>query len=165
METTATITWRAIETSLGRMILAARGEALVGAWFEGQEHFAGPGSDWREVESWPVLDETARELDEYLAGRRREFAVALAPEGTAFQRTVWDGILKVPYGRTAEYGVLAAELGKPAASRAVGAATGRNPISILVPCHRMVGRGGALTGYAGGLERKHALLHLEGVLL
>jgi methylated-DNA-[protein]-cysteine S-methyltransferase len=162
---TPQIVWAGTDTSLGAMILAGSGDVLVGAWFAGQEHFSGPGAGWREVAGWPVLDETASQIAEYLAGRRRVFTVPLAPEGTAFQQEVWVRIREIPFGCTAEYGEVASALGKPGAARAVGAATGRNPVSILVPCHRMVGRGGALTGYAGGLHRKRALLRLEGVLL
>lgn len=108
-----------------------------------------------------VGEDVVRQLAEYFAGDRRTFDVRLAPHGTAFQQRVWAELAAIPYGRTTSYGALAAAIGMPAAARAVGAATGRNPISIIVPCHRLVGAGGALTGYAGGLEAKSALLELE----
>lgn len=106
----------------------------------------------------------ARQLAEYFAGRRRRFELSLAPEGTAFQQDVWRALTAIPYGRTVGYGELARELGRPQASRAVGRANGTNPIPVVVPCHRVVGANGDLTGYGGGLERKRFLLRLEGAL-
>jgi len=108
-----------------------------------------------------VGDDVARQLAEYFAGERRTFEVRLAPHGTPFQLRVWERLRAIPYGRTTSYGRLAADLGMPGAARAVGAAAGRNPIAIIVPCHRLIGAGGALTGYAGGLEVKRMLLELE----
>ena len=102
------------------------------------------------------------ELDEYFAGDRREFTTPLAPEGTPFQMKVWEALRTIPYGTTASYGEIAAQVGKPTASRAVGAANGKNPIAVIVPCHRVIGANGSLTGYGGGLERKELLLGLEG---
>jgi methylated-DNA-[protein]-cysteine S-methyltransferase len=101
------------------------------------------------------------ELCEYLAGKRRRFSVPLAPEGTPFQKAVWERLLAIPYGETRSYGLIAEEIGKPAASRAVGQACGKNPIAIFIPCHRAVGKNGSLTGFAGGLETKAALLNIE----
>lgn len=101
------------------------------------------------------------QLDAYFSGRLRRFGLPLAPHGTPFQRAVWDALLQIPYGETSGYGELAARIGRPGAARAVGMANGRNPISIVVPCHRVVGAGGALTGYAGGLDAKRFLLDLE----
>lgn len=106
----------------------------------------------------------ARQLAEYFAGRRRRFELSLAPEGTAFYQAVWRALTEIPYGRTVGYGELARELGRPQASRAVGRANGTNPIPVVVPCHRVVGADGDLTGYGGGLERKRFLLRLEGAL-
>ncbi len=103
----------------------------------------------------------AEQLREYFAGERERFDVPLAARGTEFQRRVWEALRAIPYGETASYGQIARAVGRPAASRAVGAANGRNPISIVVPCHRVVGAGGALTGYGGGLDRKARLLDLE----
>ncbi len=101
------------------------------------------------------------QLDEYFAGERTEFDVTLRLEGTEFQRRVWAGLLEIPYGETISYGELATRIGQPTASRAVGLANGRNPVGIIVPCHRVIGSTGALTGYGGGLDRKRALLDLE----
>lgn len=109
----------------------------------------------------PVLALAAAQLAEYFDGARRDFDVPLAPRGTGFQRLVWRELAKIPYGETRSYGELARALGRPAASRAVGAANGRNPISILVPCHRVIAGSGALTGYAGGLAAKRWLLEHE----
>ena len=111
-------------------------------------------------------DRTARvrqQLEEYFAGHRTDFDLELAPEGTEFQREVWHQLLRIPYGETTSYGTLSAAIGRPNASRAVGAANGANPIPILVPCHRVIGSNGALTGFGGGLEAKKLLLELEGV--
>ena len=123
---------------------------------------------WRIEASWQPagreLDAVCRQLDEYFAGRRQQFELRLAPRGTAFQQAVWQALQAIPYGRTCSYSELAHVIGKPQAVRAVGAANGANPISIIVPCHRVIGRNGSLTGYAGGLPRKQQLLELEGVL-
>lgn len=115
--------------------------------------------DW-VAESKPFT-EAARQLAAYFAGELREFDLPLAPAGTPWQLRVWRALTTIPYGETAGYGQLAGELGKPTASRAVGTANGRNPISVIVPCHRVIGANGSLTGYAGGLERKEYLLTLE----
>lgn len=109
----------------------------------------------------PVLAEAARQLDAYFAGDLRRFTVPLRFEGTEFQKAVWAALLTIPYGETRSYGAIAAQIGRPDAQRAVGAANGRNPISIIAPCHRVIGSGGSLTGFAGGLEAKRYLLDLE----
>lgn len=111
-----------------------------------------------------VLDAVARQLTDYFAGTRRAFELPLAPEGTAFERRVWAALLTLPHGQTRSYGEIARSLGQPSAARAVGTANARNPIAILIPCHRIIGSDGRLTGYAGGLARKEALLRLEGAL-
>lgn len=108
-----------------------------------------------------LLERARRELEEYFQGTRRRFSVPLAPAGTSFQRRVWDALLEIPYGETASYGDIAAKTGNPRACRAVGGANHRNPLPILIPCHRVIGSGGQLTGYAGGLEMKQTLLALE----
>lgn len=122
---------------------------------------------WRDRDAGPVpepLLEAARQLAEYFAGLRRQFDLPLAAAGTDFQHRVWGEVSAIPYGHTATYGQIAVRLGlSVAAARAVGAANGANPIPVVVPCHRVIGADGTLTGYAGGLRRKHALLHLEGV--
>jgi methylated-DNA-[protein]-cysteine S-methyltransferase len=110
----------------------------------------------------PMLVEAARQLNEYFAGERRTFTVALDPQGTAFQKRVWDALLTIPFGETRSYAQIAQQIGEPTAYRAVGAANGRNPLSIIAPCHRVIGTNGALTGFAGGLATKQKLLALEG---
>lgn len=155
------VRWCRYDSPLGAMRLLARGDALSGLWFEGQRHDVAIDASWREAPHDPVLRAAARELDEYFAGRRARFDLKLAPPGTEFQRRVWRAIAAVPAGRTISYAELARRAGSPAAVRAAGAATGRNPLSVIVPCHRIVGSDGSLTGYAGGLQRKVALLELE----
>jgi methylated-DNA-[protein]-cysteine S-methyltransferase len=114
-----------------------------------------------EDDGHPVLVETERQIKEYLAGNRQEFAVKLELAGTPFQCAVWNALLTIPFGETRSYEQIARQIGKPAAARAVGAANGRNPISILVPCHRVIGATGSLTGFAGGLDAKAYLLAME----
>ena len=114
-----------------------------------------------ELSADPLLLEAADQLRAYFAGELRDFDLPLAPGGTAFQRDVWDAVSAVPYGRTASYAEIAAAVGRPAACRAVGAANGRNPLPVIVPCHRIIGSAGGLTGYGGGLDRKRSLLDLE----
>lgn len=155
------IVWMEHDLPLGTMVLAACDCGLIGAWFVGQAHFAGPQAEWRADPVAPLLQQAARQLDEWFAGARRRFDLPLAPQGTPFRQAVWNEIARIDYGQTRAYGSLAAALGRPHAARAVGAATGRNPWSIIVPCHRLVGRDGGLTGYAGGLERKRELLGFE----
>lgn len=146
---------------LGRMWLAGSTAGLAGAWFEGQRHFAGPDAAWRVDQQDDLLNQARRQLDAYFAGRLRRFSLPLDTRGTPFQQAVWRAIAAVPYGEVVSYGELARRVGAGAAGRAAGAATGRNPWSIVVPCHRIVGTSGALTGYAGGIARKRALLELE----
>lgn len=157
------------ESPLGSIIIAATAKGLAGLWFDGQRHLppelVGPAV-WLSAPDHPVLKEVICQLSDYFAGRRTQFDVPLdLAYGTAFQQSVWQALLKIPQGGTASYSEVSARIGKPAAVRAVGAAVGRNPVSIIVPCHRVMGANGALTGYAGGLERKSALLKLEGVRL
>ncbi|RFO98159.1 cysteine methyltransferase [Rhodoferax lacus] len=146
---------------LGPMTLAATSQGLAGAWFNGQKHM--PATEaWPEQSDHPVLLQAQVQLGEYFAGERHLFDVPLDPlGGTVFQQQVWQALLAIPAGSTTSYGALAQRIGRPAAVRAVGAAVGRNPLTILVPCHRVVGADGSLTGYAGGLERKTALLQRE----
>lgn len=138
---------------------------LSGLYFVGQKYFPHARQGWIEAPHCPLLREAARQYLEYEAGTRELFDLPLAPQGTPFQRAVWQALCEVPFGRTATYGELAARVGHPGSARAVGAAVGRNPISVIIPCHRILGADGGLTGYAGGLERKQQLLQLEGVLL
>lgn len=156
--------YSAFETDCGPVYATATGEGLCGLYFQGGRHAPPVDPAWREARHDPVLAACERQLREYLAGRRTGFELPLAATGTPFQRAVWARIARIPYGATLTYAAIAAALGAPAAVRAVGAATGRNPLSIVVPCHRVVGSRGALTGYAGGLERKARLLALERAL-
>ena len=132
-------------------------------WFEGQKH-SPDISEWR-MQGHPTTAQALLQLEQYFAGQRTAFDLPLdLTAGTEFQQQVWQALLRIPSGQTSSYGAVAALLGNQAAVRAVGAAVGRNPVSIIVPCHRVVGATGALTGYAGGLERKTALLQLENAL-
>lgn len=152
------------DSPLGPMVLCASDQALLGLWFDGQKHQPNHGV-WRQVGDHPVLNQARTQLAEYFSGARRQFELPLdLTSGTAFQQQVWRSLLDIPMGQTLSYGALSQRIGKPAAVRAVGSAVGRNPLSIVVPCHRVLGRNGDLTGYAGGLERKIALLQLEHVL-
>jgi methylated-DNA-[protein]-cysteine S-methyltransferase len=153
---------------LGTVIAAASDKGLAGLWFDGQRHFppelAG-AAVWPTDDDHPVLKRTVNQLKDYFAGTRTAFELPLdLSHGTAFQQSVWQALLAIAPGDTASYGEISARIGNPAAVRAVGAAVGRNPVSIIVPCHRVMGADGSLTGYAGGLERKTALLTLERVL-
>ena len=160
------ITSTTIESPLGTLLASAEGGALTGLWFIGQRHFPKGSEAWVEDSAVPLFARVQAQLDEYFAGARRRFDLPMAPGGTratAFQRDVWKAIAAVPFGGTITYAALAESSGRKGAARAAGAATGRNPISIVIPCHRIVGSSGDLTGYAGGLERKKALLQLESV--
>ena len=154
------------ETPLGEILLSSDGEALTGLWFEGQKHFGAGLPAHCEEGSLPVFEETERWLAAYFGGKDPGAAPRLAPRGTAFQKAVWELLLAIPYGKTVTYGQLAAmvseQRGSASSARAVGGAVGRNPISLIIPCHRVVGADGQLTGYAGGIEKKRFLLALEG---
>jgi methylated-DNA-[protein]-cysteine S-methyltransferase len=150
---------------LGRLLAVCNGDAVTGLHFETERHPPRRDAGWLRVENDPLLTVLRQQLDEYWAGRRRQFDVPMAPAGTAFQRAVWHAIAVVPYGEVISYGELARRVGSPRGMRAAGLATGHNPISIVVPCHRIVGSTGALTGYGGGLDRKVWLLRHEGVRL
>lgn len=155
-----------IDTPLGAMTAAATARGLAGLWFDGQKHHPGPLAAPVDADN-PFIAQARRELRAWFASaaaRRRGFAVALDPQGTEFQRGVWQLLRGIGCGGVARYGDLARSIGRPQAARAVGAAVGRNPISVIVPCHRVLGQDGSLTGYAGGLPRKRALLELEGAL-
>jgi methylated-DNA-[protein]-cysteine S-methyltransferase len=149
-----------VASPIGRLRLIASGDELVGIWFEhGRD--AGKKSLDLAPGTAPVLERTKLQLREYFRGERREFDLPLAPRGTEFQRRVWRRLQEIEYGTTTTYGALAQELGNPKACRAVGLANGSNPIPIVIPCHRVIGASGALTGFGGGLPVKHALLALE----
>ncbi|MFT3665116.1 methylated-DNA--[protein]-cysteine S-methyltransferase [Piscinibacter sp.] len=149
-----------MDTPLGRVLLARTANGLAGLWFEGQKHHPGALAAPHDADD-PLLREAAAQLQRYFAGTLARFDLPLDLHGTPFQRAVWRSLLNIPSGRTCSYGELARALGAPAAVRAVGAAVGRNPASLVVPCHRVLGADGSLTGYAGGVERKRALLALE----
>lgn len=154
----------ALASPWGPMTLAATESALVWAGFDGQKH-APDTAAWPESHEHPVLRQTAEQLQQYFAGARTAFDLPLElGGGTPFQQSVWRSLLGIGLGATSTYGAIGLAIGNPKAVRAVGAAVGRNPISIIVPCHRVVGGDGSLTGYAGGVERKQALLQLEGAL-
>jgi methylated-DNA-[protein]-cysteine S-methyltransferase len=150
-----------IDSPLGPLTLLASGGALTGLYMNGREPAAPGGAGEVAEQDEAVLAETERQLEEYFAGRRQAFDLPLALEGTAFQRRVWDALLRIGYGETVTYGQLAGRIGQPTAARAVGVANGRNPVSIIVPCHRVIGSDGSLTGYGGGLPSKRRLLDLE----
>ncbi|GAA3867998.1 methylated-DNA--[protein]-cysteine S-methyltransferase [Tessaracoccus defluvii] len=153
------MTWSTVDSPIGELTVVAEDGALVGLYMTGHRPAPDPESFGERVDD--ALPAATAQLTEYFAGERTAFDLPLAPRGTAFQQAVWAALRDIPYGETRSYGELAAALGRPGASRAVGLANGRNPISIVVPCHRVVGAGGKLTGYAGGMERKSWLLALE----
>lgn len=148
-----------LASPLGELRLDATDDGVCGVYFP--EHRHGPPPAGEAAPRHPILVRAAAELDDYFAGRRRAFTVALAPRGTSFQREVWAELRAIPFGERRSYGDLARAIGRAGASRAVGAANGRNPISILVPCHRVIGSDGALRGYAGGEASKRWLLEFE----
>lgn len=150
-----------LPSPVGPMLAVADDAGLRSLWFLDADHGLDLGDVPRGAPGHAHVAQLARELAEYFAGTRRRFDVPVAPRGTPFQEAVWRRLLAIECGDTVSYGAIARELGKPGASRAVGLAVGRNPVSILVPCHRVIGENGTLTGYAGGLPRKRFLLALE----
>lgn len=147
------------ETDFGPVYLVEANDVLVGLHV-GDQRALGPVPDSREEDS-PLLRQVLHQLQEYFAGKRTMFDLPLAPQGTDFQKRVWQALCDIPYGETCSYGALAKTLGKPGAARAVGMANNKNPIGIIIPCHRVIGANGALVGYAGGLPLKQRLLTLE----
>ncbi|WP_431286861.1 methylated-DNA--[protein]-cysteine S-methyltransferase [Roseateles chitinivorans] len=154
--------WTETDTPLGRLLIARNAQGLSGLWFEAQKYHPGVLSAPRDDDD-VLLKDTVAAMKDYFAGRVAALP-PMSPTGTAFQEAVWKALLGIPSGETVTYGELAARLGRPEAVRAVAAAVGRNPVSVLIPCHRVVGADGSLTGYAGGLNRKEALLTIEGSL-
>ena len=158
-----------VDTPIGRYVLLSSGRGLF--CLEPEEHARERLEGWRQ-KGGAVRDgeegpnrQAAAELEAYFGGRRRQFSVPLDLRGTAFQERVWEQLRRIPYGETRSYGQIAAALSPPSSSRAVGQANGRNPVSIIVPCHRVIGAAGDLVGYGGGLDRKRALLELEARVL
>ena len=147
---------------LGNLLLAATTRGLCGLYFEEHRHFKGT-QGWMRDDGHDHLQRAVTQLHEYFDHRRTSFALALDLQGTQFQRAVWTQLLSLPFGSTATYQTIAERVSSSRAVRAAGAAIGRNPVSIIVPCHRVLGASGGLTGYAGGLERKQLLLSLEGI--
>lgn len=150
---------------LGTLLIAASDSGICGIYFEEHKHFKGK-EGWLHTPTplaLPHLENAARQLDQYFAGQRQVFDVALDVSGTTFQRSVWTALSAIPFGHSISYAQHAQRLGSPKALRAVGAAIGKNPVSIVVPCHRVIASTGAVTGYAGGVARKRFLLALENV--
>ena len=145
------------DTMYGRIGLAQNEQGLTNVFFR---RTVAPKV--YELEETPLLDEAARQMQEYFAGRRREFQLPLVPEGTPFELSVWKALCTIPYGEIRTYRQIAQQIGRPTACRAVGHANGLNPVSIFIPCHRVIGTSGKLTGYAGGLDMKEKLLRMEG---
>jgi methylated-DNA-[protein]-cysteine S-methyltransferase len=159
MEATMTTVFSLLESPIGELLLTGDGDSVTGIWMQSHR------SEWRRTKAWRRDDaafaSTRAQLSEYFAGGRSEFDLPLAAEGTAFQRKVWTALCTIPYGETLSYGELARRIGQPTAARAVGLANGSNPLPIVVPCHRVIGADGSLTGFGGGIERKRWLLAHE----
>jgi methylated-DNA-[protein]-cysteine S-methyltransferase len=156
---TATPCYRYVESPVGRMLLVGDGTLLTGLYTAEHKRTRGPAADWRPSED--AFAAAVEQLAEYFAGDRQSFDVPLRLDGTPFQQGVWRELVRIPFGRTITYAELARRVGNPSASRAVGNANGRNPVSIIVPCHRVIGADGKLTGYAGGVDIKRRLLEWE----
>jgi methylated-DNA-[protein]-cysteine S-methyltransferase len=155
------LVYKVVESPVGKLKIVASNRGLVAILWENDSPRRVRLSDLVKDESHPVLAKVEQQLKEYFSGKRKAFSIALDMRGTQFQKDVWEALLGIPFGETRSYGQLAKQLGKPQASRAVGAANGKNPISIIVPCHRVIGSSGKLTGFAGGLHTKAHLLNHE----
>jgi methylated-DNA-[protein]-cysteine S-methyltransferase len=153
--------YKTMESPVGKLKLVASDKGLVAVLWQNDRPSRVRLAEMVEDDQHPVLLKAERELGEYFAGKRTEFSVPLDMRGTPFQKNVWEALLAIPFGETRSYGQLAKQLGNPNATRAVGAANGRNPLSIIVPCHRVIGSSGSLTGFGGGLETKAQLLDME----
>lgn len=152
-----------VDSPVGPLFIAADDDGLRAIEFSENRHPIKRKDDWRDGDN-AMLRHARKQLDEYFAGKRRTFDLPLSPAGTEFQRNVWTTLATIPYGETISYAQLASRVGKPSAMRAVGAANGRNPLPIVLPCHRVIGADGSLTGFGGGLPTKQFLLKLEGAL-
>lgn len=151
-----------VDSPCGPLTLVARGDAIAGLYMTDQRHRPAQENFGPRDDTLPVFAEAAAQLAAYFVGERTSFDLDLAMVGTPFQGRVWSALREIPYGETVSYGDLAEAIGRPGASRAVGLANGKNPIGIIVPCHRVIGANGSMTGYGGGLDRKRWLLALEG---
>lgn len=160
---TATRRYTTVASPIGDLLLVGDGHALRGLWMLAGRRPMSVAPDWRRDPS--AFVDVEAQLEEYFAGRRTVFEVVLVMDGTRFQRRVWRALQAIPYGETISYGQLARSIGQPSAARAVGLANGRNPVSVIVPCHRVIGANGTLTGYGGGIERKQTLLALEAATI
>lgn len=150
-----------IESPVGLLLMTGDGRSLTGLYLKGQKHFPIQTADGQESAKAEPFAQTQAQLTEYFAHQRQSFDIPLAAQGTNFQKQIWQLLLQIPFGETVSYGSLAQKIGQPDAARAVGAANGRNPLSIIVPCHRVIAANGKLTGYAGGVDRKQWLLAHE----
>lgn len=157
--------YRWLESPLAPLLLTGDGRSLTGLYLQGQKYFPTQIEAWTEAAQAEPFPQVQQQLEQYFAGQRQSFDVPLNPVGTDFQKQVWHWLPQIPFGSTIAYGTLAEMLGKPGAARAVGAANGRNPISIIVPCHRVIAADRQLTGYAGGIDRKRWLLQHEQALV
>jgi methylated-DNA-[protein]-cysteine S-methyltransferase len=157
------VAFREIASPVGTLLLAASADGLCVLEFENSRHPIQRTAGWQPAGDapHPVLDATQTQLAEYFARQRQVFDLPLAPEGTPFQQSVWRALCRIPYGQTCHYGDIARQIGQPTAVRAVGAANGRNPVAIVIPCHRVIGANGSLVGFGGGLPVKRTLLTLE----
>jgi methylated-DNA-[protein]-cysteine S-methyltransferase len=158
---TTPVYYTQLDSPVGPVLLTSNGTALTGLYMTEHKYGEEIGDNWVPSDDAAPFPDAKRQIEAYFAGTLTHFDLPLAMSGTPFQRRVWEALLAIPYGETTSYGELARSLGNPGASRAVGLANGRNPISIIVPCHRVIGSNGKLTGYGGGLPRKSALLALE----
>jgi methylated-DNA-[protein]-cysteine S-methyltransferase len=155
-----------LDTPLGKILAASCDNALAGLWFTGQKYFPSAAESWGKEPDNPVFAALKNWLNDYFSKKKPKIIFPLSPNGSDFQKSVWKLLLEIPYGATSTYGAIAARLssaGKKASAQAVGGAVGHNPISLIIPCHRVIGADGSLTGYAGGLEKKRALLELESL--
>jgi methylated-DNA-[protein]-cysteine S-methyltransferase len=152
------------DSPTGQLLLISDGQSLTHLHMTAGKYVPTTENDWVRNDQLPLFTQTKLELDAYFLGKLRSFSIPLAPKGTDFQKRAWIALTKIPYGETRTYGQQAQSVGQPTAVRAMGAANGKNPIGIIVPCHRVIGANGTLTGYAGGLHNKALLLKLEGIL-
>jgi methylated-DNA-[protein]-cysteine S-methyltransferase len=159
-----TLSYKEMNSPVGKLTLIASAGALVGVLWERESTERSPIGAQNLDPHHPVLVEAERQLSEYFTGKRTQFELPLDPRGTEFQKTVWRALQQIPFGKTKSYAEIAKSIGAPRASRAVGAANGKNPLPIVVPCHRVIGARGALTGFGGGLETKARLLTLEAAV-